>query len=80
LIAREPAEWADRVLNLLDDEPLAQRLADAGRAVARDRFRWEQRVQPLARTLDYLFEQRDVVRLLEGDDAAATLAPVLAES
>ena len=80
LIAREPAEWADRVLSLLGDEPLAQRLADAGRGFARDRFRWAQRVQPLARTLDCLFEQRDVVRMLEGDDAAAMLAPVLAES
>ena len=80
LIAREPAEWANRVLNVLDDELLAQRLADAGSAFARDRFRWEQRVQPLASTLDNLFEQRDVARILEGDGAAATLAPTFAES
>ena len=75
LIAREAAEWAERVLNVLDDEPLAQRLADAGRAYARDRFRWEQRVEPLAGKLEYLLERRDVLRILEGVDAPPALVP-----
>ena len=80
LIATGAAEWADQVLKVLDDEPLAQRLADAGRAFAGSRFRWGQRVQPLASKLEHLFEQRNVLRILEGDVAAATLAPVLATS
>ena len=80
LIATDAAEWADQVLKVLDDETLAQRLADAGRAFASSRFRWGQRVQPLASKLEYLFEQRDVLRILEGDVAAPTLAPVLAQS
>ena len=79
LVATGAAEWADQVLKVLDDEPLAQRLADAGRAFARSRFRWGQRVQPLASKLEQLFEQRNVLRILEGD-VAATLAPVLAKS
>ncbi len=80
LIATDAAEWADQVLRLLDDESLAQRLADAGRAFASTRFRWDQRVEPLASRLDLLFEQRDVVRLLEGDVAEPALAPALASS
>jgi len=80
LIATGAVEWADQVLKVLDDESLAQRLADAGRTFAGARFRWEQRVQPLASKLEYLFEQRDVLRMLEGDVAEATLAPVLATS
>ena len=80
LIATDASEWAEQVLKVLDDETLAQRLADAGRAFASSRFRWGQRVQPLASRLEYLFEQRDVLRILEGDVAAPTLAPVLAQS
>jgi len=80
LVAKDAAAWADQVLQLLDDERLAQRLADAGRAFAGTRFRWAQRVQPLATKLEYLFEQRDVRRILEGDVAAVPLAPALAKS
>ncbi len=80
LIAAAAAEWADEVLKVLGDEPLAQRLADAGRAFAGDRFRWRQRVQPLARRLEHLLEQRKVFDVLEGDVEAPELAPVLAES
>ena len=80
LIATGAAEWADQVLKVLDDELLAQRLADAGRVFAATRFRWEERVQPLASKLEHLFEQRNVFRILEGDVAAATLEPALAES
>jgi glycosyltransferase involved in cell wall biosynthesis len=69
LIASSADEWTEHVLKLLDDERLAQRLADAGRAFARSRFRWGQRVQPLANRIEQLFEQRDVLRLLEqGED------------
>jgi glycosyltransferase involved in cell wall biosynthesis len=80
LIATEAEEWADRVLSVLDDEPLAQRLADAGRTFARDWFRWGQRVEPLASKLEYLLERRDVLRILEGDDAVSALAPAVARS
>jgi glycosyltransferase involved in cell wall biosynthesis len=80
LIASDAAEWADQVLNVLDDEPRAQRLADAGRAFARSQFRWRQRVQPFASKLEHLFEQRAVLRALECDDEAAAFEPVLAES
>jgi glycosyltransferase involved in cell wall biosynthesis len=80
LIAQGAADWADQVLKVLDDERLAQRLADAGRDFARARFRWAQRVQPLANKLDHLLEQRNVRRILEGDAEESELAPVLAES
>jgi hypothetical protein len=80
LIATDAAEWAEQVLNVLDDEPRAQRLADAGRAFARTRFRWRQRVQPFASKLEHLLEQRTVVRALERGDEAAAFEPVLAES
>ncbi len=80
LIAADAAAWAHQVLQVLDDELLAQRLADAGRAFASARFRWAQRVHPLATKLGYLFEQRNVRRILEGDDAVVPLAPALAKS
>jgi glycosyltransferase involved in cell wall biosynthesis len=80
LIANGATDWAEQVLKVLDDEPLAQRLADSGRAFARARFRWTQRVQPLASKLERLFEQRSVIRMLEGDADAAALEPALAET
>src|SRR5690606_31868597 len=80
LIARDAQQWAEQVLVLLRDEPAAQRLADAGRLFARSRFRWSQRVEPLAARIEELFEQRGVLQLLEEDDAMPSLAPVLAES
>jgi len=80
LIATGAAEWADSVLRVLDDEPLAQRLADAGRGFARSRFRWGQRVQPLAGKLEHLLQQRNVLRMLEAGADLSELEPVLAES
>jgi glycosyltransferase involved in cell wall biosynthesis len=80
LIATGAAEWADQVLKVLDDEAFAQRLADAGRIFAATRFRWGERVQPLANKLEYLFEQRKVLRMLEDDVAAVPLTPALAKS
>ena len=80
LIAATADEWAEHVLKVLDDEDFAQRLADAGRAFARSRFRWGQRVQPLATRIEQLFEQRAVLRLLDDTGGLPSLAPVLAES
>lgn len=80
LVATGAAEWAEQVVRLLDDEPFAQRLADRGRAFACAQFRWGLRVEPLAQRLEQLFEQRTVVRLLEGDTAEVLPpAPVFAE-
>ena len=38
---RQPAELASTLLELLDDEPLRRRLAEAGRCEARERYSWE---------------------------------------
>jgi glycosyltransferase involved in cell wall biosynthesis len=80
LIASGAADWAEQVLKVLSDERLAQRLADEGRAFARARFRWDQRVRPLASKLEHLFQQRSIVRLSERDADAAGLEPALAET
>jgi glycosyltransferase involved in cell wall biosynthesis len=80
LIARGAAEWAEQALRVLDDQSLAQRLADAGRTFARDRFRWRQRVHPLASRVESLIEQRNVLRILEGDDAQPALEPLVAQN
>lgn len=58
LLADAPAEWAKQVVRLLDDESFAQRLADAGRALAREHFRWDRCMLPLLGRLDTLIEQR----------------------
>jgi glycosyltransferase involved in cell wall biosynthesis len=80
LIASSAEQWAAQVLKILGNELLAQRLADAGRAFARARFRWEHRVRPLASKLERLFEQRTVVRPFDSEVDAPPLAPVLTES
>src|SRR5690606_1432674 len=59
LVADTAEEWAEQVLRLLSDDMLAQRLADAGRALAAERSHWEQRVRPLLQRLEDLFEGRD---------------------
>ena len=58
LLADAPEEWARQVIRLLDDEVLAQRLADAGRALAREHFRWDRCMSPFLGRLDALLEQR----------------------
>ena len=81
LIATGAAEWADQVLKVLDDEPLAQRLADAGRAFARSTV-------PLGTTRAASCEQARVTCSSSATSFACskatsqrlTLAPVLAKS
>jgi glycosyltransferase involved in cell wall biosynthesis len=58
LLAVEPREWADQVVRLLEDRALAQRLADAGRALAVRQYRWESRVEPLLERLEQLLDGR----------------------
>ncbi|MGH8243335.1 MAG: glycosyltransferase family 4 protein [Steroidobacteraceae bacterium] len=58
LLAEAPEEWAAQVIRLLDDEALAQRLADAGRVLAGEHYQWDRCVIPLLARLDSLFEQR----------------------
>ncbi len=58
LLADAPVEWSQQVVRLLDDESLAQRLADAGRALVREHFRWDRCMLPLLGRLDSLLEQR----------------------
>jgi glycosyltransferase involved in cell wall biosynthesis len=72
LLASTPEEWATQVVRLLHDAPLAQRLADAGRELARQKYRWEGRARPLLHRLDYLFAQRAA----EPDDSAFAAAAV----
>jgi len=57
LVAVSPREWADRVIRLLDDQGLAQRLADAGHALAVRHYRWDKRVLPLVERLEEVFDR-----------------------
>jgi glycosyltransferase involved in cell wall biosynthesis len=68
LLADAPEEWARQVIRLLDDEVLAQRLADAGRVLAREHYRWDRSVLPLLGRLDSLLEQRRHGRCHESPD------------
>jgi glycosyltransferase involved in cell wall biosynthesis len=77
LRADTPQQWADQVLRLLDDAQLAQRLADEGRTLVIDRYRWEQRAQPLIGRLENLFEQR--ARAAQAALARPAADPVLAD-
>jgi glycosyltransferase involved in cell wall biosynthesis len=54
LLADAPDEWADSVVGLLTDEAVAQRLADAGRALVTRDYRWDQCMLPLLRRLEQL--------------------------
>jgi glycosyltransferase involved in cell wall biosynthesis len=58
LLADAPGEWAEQVIRLLEDEALAQRLADAGRALAGEHYRWDRCVLPFLGRLDDLLRQR----------------------
>src|SRR5687768_7477708 len=62
LLAASPGEWAGQVIRLLEDEPLAQRLADAGRKLASEHYRWDRCLQPFLGRLDSLLEQRHQAR------------------
>lgn len=81
LVASSAEEWAARVLQLLEDEALAQRLADAGRALARARFCWSSRVAPLDKRIDQLLDRtRPLVTAASAGHAPGALAPVLVKS
>ena len=54
LLAEGADDWARKVLQLLEDTSLAQRLADAGRNLATLSYRWDQRVYPLLRGIEGL--------------------------
>ena len=58
LLARSAEEWASQVLRLIEDEMLAQRLADAGRNLVCQHYRWERCVEPLLLRIQSLLEQR----------------------
>jgi glycosyltransferase involved in cell wall biosynthesis len=77
LTADTAEQWASQVLLLLENEALAQRLADAGRDLVAREYRWQQRVQPLVSRLDNLFDQR--ARAVPGTAALPDAAPALAE-
>lgn len=55
LVADTADEWVTQVLRVLTDDVLAQRLADAGRALADERYHWEQRILPLLHRIEHLF-------------------------
>ena len=57
LVAVRPREWAEQVIRLLDDSVLAQRLADAGHALALRHYRWDGRVLPLVDKLEQIFDR-----------------------
>ena len=59
LVADTLDEWTERVIRLIDDEALAQRLADAGRLLACFRYRWDRCTQPLLSRLDELLAARE---------------------
>jgi glycosyltransferase involved in cell wall biosynthesis len=75
LIADTPGEWAAQVIRLLDDEALAQRLADAGRALAGERFRWDRCVLPLLVRIEGLLEQRRHVPRNDNSDSDEVRSP-----
>jgi len=56
LIADEPAEFADAVLHLLDDERLRARLAANGRRLVREKYDWERIGRKLERLLQEVME------------------------
>jgi glycosyltransferase involved in cell wall biosynthesis len=58
LVANSADEWATQVTRLLDDDLTAQRLADAGRELVRDRYRWDDCVDPLVAQLHELLGDR----------------------
>jgi glycosyltransferase involved in cell wall biosynthesis len=53
LVARTATEFADAVLNLLQNPEFAERIARAGRALVREEYTWEAR----ARAFEDLYEQ-----------------------
>lgn len=57
LLADHAGEWAEQVSQLLEQESLAQQIADSGRALVLERYRWEQCCAPLVTRMEALFEQ-----------------------
>ena len=70
LLADGAGEWARQVNRFLDDEALAQRFADAGRALAGEHFRWDRCVLPLLGRLDSLITQRRYARQSQSPDSS----------
>lgn len=58
LIANEADAFANAVVTLMSDATLAQRLANAGRALMLERYRWEVAVDALERFYDQLSASR----------------------
>jgi glycosyltransferase involved in cell wall biosynthesis len=71
LIADTADEWVAKVTRLFEDVPAAQRLADAGRALVCDRYRWERCARPLLTKLDSFFAQPSIPQFVEAELAAA---------
>jgi len=51
LVADEPAEFAAKVIQLLEDPALGKRLAESGQAFVRDRYSWESYARMLDDTI-----------------------------
>ena len=57
LIADTADEWFEQVSRLLEDDLTAQRLADAGRELARTQYQWDACVKPLVDRINAKFMQ-----------------------
>jgi glycosyltransferase involved in cell wall biosynthesis len=70
LVADEPAAFAAKVIQLLEDPAYARRLAKSGQAFVRERYSWETSARMLEDTL------RTVVQQYEARSTAGTPASV----
>lgn len=64
LVADEPGDFADKVIRLIEDRTLAQRLARSGQTFVRERYSWDSSARMLEDTLQSLAGRH-------GDRAAA---------
>jgi glycosyltransferase involved in cell wall biosynthesis len=61
LVGDEPAEFAAKVVQLIEDPVTAQRLASSGRAFVQDRYSWESSARALEDVLREAVRQRSQV-------------------
>jgi len=58
LLADSLEDWVNHIVRLLTDDLLAQRLADAGRTLAGEHYRWARCAAPLMARLEHLVVER----------------------
>lgn len=75
LVAEAPGEWADAVVQLLDDGPLRRRLGAAGRRHVEEYHRWDRCLDPFGALLGLPEEGGALAHRADRDESAPMLAP-----